>query len=131
MLLLLLQTFGPVLASPGQRIWMKICSEGGAVRVEADLERDAEDPTANYPECADCALCAVTSVAPVPDLLETMQTGIVRLVRCENVTSFVLYNSNWLWPEARGPPRRPEIRTERALRATMVSTELTGGAPWS
>ena len=45
-LLLLTQTFGPVLASPGQSVWMEIFSEGGAVRVEVDLERDAEDPTA-------------------------------------------------------------------------------------
>ncbi len=129
--LLLLQTLGPALASPGQSIWVEICSEGGAVWVQVDLEESAGDPAAPCPKCADCALCAVTGAAPMPDLPQIAQAGIVQFVHCEIGELFNLYNSNRLWPETRGPPHAPEIRTERAPRASMASTEFTGGAPWS
>ncbi len=129
--LLLLQTFAPALASPGESVWVEICSEGGAVWVEVDLEEDTEDPTAYCPKCADCALCAVTGAAPVPELPELRQTGFVRVVRCEQGPSFELYNSNWLWPETRGPPRPAQEITERAPRASMAFTLSIGGAPWS
>ncbi|MEX0308379.1 MAG: hypothetical protein AB3N12_13425 [Ruegeria sp.] len=129
--LLLLQTFGPALASPGQSVWMEICSEAGAVWVEVDLEEGTSDPTAPCPKCADCALCAVTSMAPVPDLLQLTQAGIVQFVRCEINEPSELYNSNWLWPETRGPPPANNKESERALRASMASTQVIGGAPWS
>lgn len=131
MLLLLLQTFGPALASPGESVWVEICSEGGAVWVEVDLEEDAEDPTAYCPKCADCALCAMTSAAPVPELAQVPQFGIFRVVQAQNSKSSVLYNSDRLWPETRGPPRPTPNITERALRASMASTLNIGGAPWS
>ncbi len=131
MLLLLLQTFGPALASPGESVWVEICSEGGAVWVEVDLEEGTEDPTAYCPKCADCALCAVTSAAPVPELAQVPQIGIFRVVQVQNSKSSVSYNSDRLWPETRGPPRLTQDITERAPRASMASTLNTGGAPWS
>ncbi len=131
MLLLLLQTFGPALASPGESVWVEICSEGGAVWVEVDLEEGTEDPTAYCPKCADCALCAVTSAAPVPELAQVPQIGIFRVVQVQNSKSSVLYNSDRLWPETRGPPCTTRETTERALRASMASTLSIGGAPWS
>lgn len=131
MLLLLLQTFGPALASPGKSVWVEICSEGGAVWVAVDLEEDTEDPTAYCPKCANCALCAVTSAAPVPELAQVPQIGIFRVVQVQNSKSSVLYNSDRLWPETRGPPCTTRETTERALRASMASTLSIGGAPWS
>ncbi len=131
MLLLLLQTFGPALASPGESVWVEICSEGGAVWVEVDLEEDTEDPTAYCPKCADCALCAVTSAAPVPELAQVPQIGIFRVVQVQNSKSSVLYNSGRLWPETRGPPCTTRETTERAPRTSMASTLSIGGAPWS
>ena len=130
-LFLLLQTFGPALASPGQSVRAEICSKSGTAWVEADIEDDAEDSTAYCPECPDCALCAVTSAEQVQELLEVAQTGIVQFAGREISRSLELNNSEWLWPETRRSPRRPEIRTQRALYATTPSTELAGGAPWS
>ena len=129
--LLLLQTFGPALASTGESVWVEICSEGGAVWVEVDLEEDAEDPTAYCPKCADCALCAITGAAPVPQVLAVAYSDFVRVVQGQNSVSFELYNSNWRWPESRGPPQPTQDITERALRASMVPTQTIGGAPWS
>ncbi|SDX26133.1 hypothetical protein SAMN05444358_10489 [Ruegeria halocynthiae] len=129
--LLLLQTLGPALASPGQSVWMEICSEAGAVWVEVDLEDETSDPTAPCPKCADCALCALTIAAPVPDLPQLTRAGIVQFVRCEFSESFELYNSNRLWPETRGPPLATHKESERALRASMAPTQVIGGAPWS
>ena len=130
-LLLLLQAFGPALASPGESVWMEICSEGGAVWVEVDLEEDTEDPTAYCPKCADCALCAVTSAAPAPELVQIPQIGNFRVVQLQNSKSSMLYKSHKLWPETRGPPRPTQETAERALRASMASTLSIGGAPWS
>ena len=127
-LFLLLQTFGPVLASPDQNVRAKICPKSGTVWDEADIEDDVEDSTAY---CTDCALCAVTSAEQVQELLEVAQTGIVQFAGREISRSLELNNSEWLWPETRRSPRRPEIRTQRALRATTPSTELAGGTPWS
>ncbi len=129
--LLLLQTFAPALASPGESVWMEICSEGGAVWVEVDLEEGTEDPAAYCPKCADCALCAVTSAAPIPELPEVARVGIFRFVHGEIGASSVLYQTHRLWPETRGPPCAPEITTERVLRASMAFTQIPGGAPWS
>ncbi|WP_170371910.1 DUF2946 family protein [Ruegeria arenilitoris] len=129
--LLMLQVLGPALASPGESVWVEICSEGGAVWVEVDLEEGTEDPTAYCPKCADCALCAVTSAAPVPALTQVPQIGIFRVVQVQNSKSSVLYNSDKLWPETRGPPCTTQNITERALRASMASTQVIGGAPWS
>ncbi|KIC38568.1 hypothetical protein RA27_19195 [Ruegeria sp. ANG-R] len=129
--LLVLQTVAPALASPGESVWVEICSEGGAVWVEVDLEEGGEDPTAACPKCADCALCAVTSAAPVPELTQVPQIGIFHVVQVLNSKSSVLYNSDRLWPETRGPPCPTQETTERALRASMASTLTIGGAPWS
>ncbi|WP_254444321.1 DUF2946 family protein [Ruegeria arenilitoris] len=130
-LLLMLQVLGPALASPGQGTWMEICSEAGAVWVQVDLEGDTGDPTAACPKCADCALCAITAAAPVPDLPQVQQPGFVQITRCECADLLDSYSSERLWPETRGPPAAPEIRTERAPRASMASTRTEGGAPWS
>ncbi len=131
MLLLLLQTFAPVLASPGESVWVEICSESGAVWVEVDLDEDTEDPTAYCPKCADCALCAVTSAAPVPELAQVAEIGLFCVVQVQNSKSSVLYKSDQLWPETRGPPLLTQESTERAPRASMASTLSIGGAPWS
>ena len=130
-LFLLLQTFGPVLASPDQNVRAKICPKSDTVWDEADIEDDVEDSTAYCTECTDCALCAVTSAEQVQELLEVAQTGIVQFAGREISRSLELNNSKWLWPETRRSPRGPEIRTQRALCATTPSTELAGGAPWS
>lgn len=129
--LLLLQLLGPALASPGQSMWVEICSEAGAVWVQVDLEEEDRDPTGPCPKCADCALCAVTAVAPLPDFPQAIQNEFVCFVRSEVRTLVNLYNAKWLWPETRGPPAAPKIRTERAPRALMASTQDVGGAPWS
>ncbi|WP_438826205.1 DUF2946 family protein [Ruegeria atlantica] len=130
-LLLLLQLLGPALASPGQSMWVEICSETGAVWVQVDLEKEADDPTAPCPKCADCALCAVTSAAPVPDLPILAQDSFVHMASCD---SHDLPHDNGikrLWPETRGPPRANQVESERAQRASKASTQLIGGAPWS
>lgn len=129
--LLMLQVLGPALASPGQSTWMEICSEAGAVWVQVDLKEDTGDPTAPCPKCADCALCAITAAAPVPDPPQVQQPGFVIIPRCEFTALLELYKSERLWPETRGPPAAPEIKTERAQRASMASTLTKGGAPWS
>ncbi len=128
--LLLLQMLGPALASAGDSTWIEICSEGGAVWVEVDLEETA-DPTAPCPKCADCALCAVTSAAPVPELPAVTRFGFVQTARCENPDQVFVYDVKRLWPETRGPPLAPLDTTERSLRASMAFTQVTGGAPWS
>ncbi|WP_170423928.1 hypothetical protein [Ruegeria arenilitoris] len=129
--LLLLQTFGPALASPGESVWVEICSEGGAVWVEVSLEEDTDNQTATCPKCADCMLCAITSAAPVPELARVGQFGIVRIVQAQTVKSCAVHSTDLLWPETRGPPPSPREITERALRASMASTLDFGGAPWS
>lgn len=129
--LLMLQVLGPALASPGQGTWMEICSEAGAVWVQVDLEEDTGDPTAPCPKCADCALCAITAAAPVPDRPLMVRPGSVHIEHCEFGIRPVTYKTERLWPETRGPPAAPEIRTERAPRASMASTRTEGGAPWS
>lgn len=129
--LLLLQMLGPALASPGESMWVEICSEAGAVWVEVDLEEGTVDPTAPCPKCADCALCAVTGAAPVPDLPQIMWTGFVQFIGCDIGALAELYSTDRLWPETRGPPAAPEIKTERAPRASMASILVYGGAPWS
>lgn len=129
--LLLLQMLGPVLASPGDSMWIEICSEAGAVWVEVDLEEGTDDPTAPCPKCADCALCAVTTAAPLPDLPLLMQSENVRIVPAAIGDLCILYNSKRLWPETRGPPFATQEEFERALRASVASTLAIGGAPWS
>ncbi len=129
--LLLLQMLGPALASSGDSMWIEICSEAGAVWVEVDLEEDTDDPTAPCPKCADCALCAVTTAAPLPDLPLVAQAGDVRLVHVANQSLCDLHSPKWLWPETRGPPHLTKEESERALRASMASTQVFGGAPWS
>jgi len=129
--LLLLQTFGPALASPGESMWIEICSEAGAVWVEVDLDEESQDPTMPCPKCADCTLCAITGVVPVLDVPDLTRIEFLQHAqfRPEDV-----YNSNnmaWLWPATRGPPRGPQIITERAPRATMAAIQISGGAPWS
>lgn len=130
-LLLLLQLLSPALASPGQSMWVEICSEAGAVWVQVDLEEGTEDPTAPCPKCADCALCAVTATAPLPNLPELKSDGLVQTARCENRNMVNDYQVRRLWPETRGPPLAPPEISERALRASMASIQVTGGAPWS
>ncbi|SMO52586.1 hypothetical protein SAMN06265380_10219 [Ruegeria faecimaris] len=130
-ILLLLQLLSPALASPGQSMWVEICSEGGAVWVEVDLEKGDADPTAPCPKCADCALCAVTGAAPLPMPLEVTLRGRVQFLSCQNNRSFELNGSDRLWPETRGPPPAPEFKTQRAPRASMASIPIIGGAPWS
>ena len=130
-LLLLLQMLGPALASPGQSMWVEICSEAGAVWVQVDLEEGTEDPTAPCPKCADCALCAATNAAPVPDLPELAGAAFTHAVECFAARQNTICESAWLWPETRGPPAAPAHKTERALRASMAPTQLPGGAPWS
>ncbi len=129
--LLLMQVLSPALASPGQSMWMEICSEEGAVWVEVDLNEDSQDPTAPCPKCADCTLCAMSGAAVIPDLPQIVQIEFVQLVHCPTADPFNLYTTNWLWPETRGPPRGPEIKVERVPRASMASFQLSGGAPWS
>ncbi|WP_298849992.1 DUF2946 family protein [uncultured Ruegeria sp.] len=129
--LLLMQMLGPVLASPGDSMWIEICSEAGAVWVEVDLEEDTNDPTAPCPKCADCALCAVTTAAPLPDLHQLAQAGNVQIAPSANRGLCVLYNSKRLWPETRGPPFATQDESERALRASVAFTQVIGGAPWS
>ncbi len=128
-LLLLLQMLGPALASPGQGVWMEICSEAGAVWVQIELEEGSTDPTAPCPKCADCALCAVTGAAPLPNLPELGLTASVQTetLGCRNL--YKSYNSARLWPETRGPPSATQNRTERAPRASMASIQVSGGAP--
>lgn len=129
--LLLLQLLGPALASPGQSMWIEICSEAGAVWVEVDLEEPTDDPTAPCPKCADCALCAITATASLPDQPVLTQTGFAEFLQsriCERVTS---YRSERLWPETRGPPFAAHEKTERALRAPMAPTQIPGGVSWS
>ncbi|MBO9411699.1 MULTISPECIES: DUF2946 family protein [unclassified Ruegeria] len=130
-LLLLLQTLGPVLASPGQSMWVEICSEAGAVWVQVDLEEGTKDPTAPCPKCADCALCAVTTLAPLPDLPHLVLSQKTDLAQCQFADQFQPHDQTRLWPESRGPPRAPQETTERALRASVASTLKIGGAPWS
>ncbi|MFY2822941.1 DUF2946 family protein [Ruegeria sp. MALMAid1280] len=129
--LLLFQLLGPALASPGESMWVEICSEAGAVWVQVDLEEDTTDPTAPCPKCADCALCAVTSIAPVPGLPVLQRDGLVHAAYCENRDLVNVTSVKRLWPETRGPPRAAQEITERALRASMASTQIIGGAPWS
>ena len=129
--LLLLQMLGPALASPGQSMWVEICSEAGAVWVQVDPEEETEDPTVPCPKCADCALCAVTSAAPVPDQPVLTWESFVQAARNEPRDLVNIYNVKRLWPETRGPPRAALETTERALRASMASTQVIGGAPWS
>ncbi|WP_254055858.1 DUF2946 family protein [Ruegeria sp. EL01] len=129
--LLLLQTFGPALASPGESMWIEICSEAGAVWVEVDLDEEGQDPTKPCPKCADCTLCAVTGVVPVPDVPDLARIEFIHHVQSRHEDVFVSYNSARLWPETRGPPREPEIKTERASRASKAFTQVSGGAPWS
>ncbi|MES0826478.1 DUF2946 family protein [Ruegeria sp. SCP11] len=129
--LLLLQLLGPALASPGQSMWVEICSEAGAVWVQVDLEGETKDPTAPCPKCADCALCAVTSAAPVPELPVMNRDSSVQTARCETQDLVHISSLKRLWPETRGPPRVAQEESERALRASMASTQVIGGAPWS
>lgn len=129
--LLLLQLLGPALASPGQSMWVEICSEAGAVWVQMDLEEETEDPTAPCPKCADCALCAVTSAAPVPDAPILTRDGLFNASRCEFSDLVQACSVKRLWPQTRGPPHSPHEEPERAQRASMASTQTTGGAPWS
>ena len=129
--LLLMQIFGPALASPGQSMWVEICSEAGAVWVEVDLDEEGRDPTAPCPKCADCVLCAATGEAPIPDLPQVTRIDFVQFVHCPGAGVFDLYTLDRLWPETRGPPQGPEIKTERALRASMALIQISGGAPWS
>ncbi len=130
-LLLLLQMLGPVLASPGQSMWVEICSEAGAVWVEVDLDEENTDPTVPCPKCADCALCAMTTAGPVPDSALLVTARNVEIVRPAFGGLCKLYNSKRLWPETRGPPFATQEESERALRASMASTQVFGGAPWS
>lgn len=129
--LLVLQMLGPVLASPGQSMWVEICSEAGAVWVEVDLASETKDPTAPCPKCADCALCAVTTLAPLPDLphLVLSQKAYLALYQCAD--QIRPHDQVRMWPETRGPPRAPKTQTERAPRASMAFTQIPGGAPWS
>lgn len=129
--MLILQLLSPALASPGQSTWMEICSEAGAVWVQVDLESETQDPTAPCPKCADCALCAVTGAAPLPDMPQVSLTGIEQFVRCDIGQIFDLHKSERLWPETRGPPPENKNKIERALRASMASTQIRGVAPWS
>ena len=131
LLLLLLQSFGPVLASSGESVWVEICSEAGAVWVEVDLEEETKDPTAPCPKCAECTLCAVTTAAPVPGLPQIALSGSVRAFDQRAELSSAKRQSDWLWPETRGPPCATRETTERAQRASMASTLNFGGAPWS
>ncbi|WP_170411877.1 DUF2946 family protein [Ruegeria atlantica] len=130
-LLLLLQLLGPALASPGQSMWVEICSEAGAVWVEVDFEEEDRDPTAPCPKCADCALCAVTTAAPLPDLPVLTRDRTVRTAHRSYCELVQVYGSKRLWPETRGPPRGLKIITERALRASIASIQVSGGALWS
>ncbi len=130
-LLLMLQVLGPALASPGQGTWVEICSEAGAVWVQVDLEEDTDGPAAPCPKCANCPLCAITTAAPAPDRPQVLRPDSVQIETCEFGTQPESYETERLWPETRGPPAAPEIRTERALRASMASTQTEGGAPWS
>jgi len=129
--LLLLQMLGPALASPGESMWVEICSEAGAVWVQVDLEEETEDPTAPCPKCADCALCAVASEAPVPDLPVLLRGGFVQSARLNTCDLVPASSVKRLWPETRGPPHATQEETERALRASVASTQAIGGAPWS
>lgn len=130
-LLLMLQLLGPALASSGQGSWMEICSEAGAVWVQVDLDEDTDNPAVPCPKCANCPLCAVTGAAPLPDTPVLIRTIDVRVEapRCAAASAPNL--SVRLWPETRGPPLGNQIRTERALGASMASTQVNGGAPWS
>ncbi|WP_235216146.1 DUF2946 family protein [Ruegeria halocynthiae] len=129
--LLLLQLLGPALASPGQSMWVEICSEAGAVWVQVDLEEEDRDPTAPCPKCADCALCAVTAAAPLPGQPELIRAEFIQTAQSGVRILYEPYVSAWLWPETRGPPAAPGHKTERALRASMASIQVIGGAPWS
>lgn len=129
--LLLLQMLGPALASSGDSMWIEICSEAGAVWVEVDLEEGTDDPTAPCPKCADCALCAVTTAAPLPDLPLLAQAENVQIVSAANWDRCKLYNSKRLWPETRGPPAASKHKPERAVRASIASIQVFGGALWS
>ncbi len=130
-LLLLSQLLGPALASPGQSMWVEICSEAGAVWVQVDLEEGTEDPTAPCPKCADCALCAITGAAPLPDMPEVARAELTQDVSGACLEATKPYSPIRLWPETRGPPVAPENKTERAPRASMASIQVIGGAPWS
>ncbi|WP_245223278.1 MULTISPECIES: hypothetical protein [unclassified Ruegeria] len=112
-------------------MWVEICSEAGAVWVEVDLEEENTDPTAPCPKCADCALCAVTTAGPVPDtpLLVADRAQQIVLPGIGDPCNY--HNSKRLWPETRGPPFTTQEESERALRASMASTQIFGGAPWS
>lgn len=129
--LLLLQLLGPALASPGQGVWMEICSEAGAVWVQVDPEEETDDPAAPCPKCADCALCAVTSAAPLANPVEVALREGLSVVHPSQTHICNPYVFARLWPETRGPPCETQHRTERAPRASMASTQVTGGAPWS
>ena len=122
---------GPVLASSGESMWVEICSEAGAVWVQVDLEEGTEDPTAPCPKCADCALCAVTTTAPVPELPTVSQPATAHFAGLQCDDQIERRDETRLWPETRGPPPAPHDITERALRASVASTQKIGGAPWS
>lgn len=130
-LLLLLQTVGPALASPGQSMWVEICSEAGAVWVQIDLEEEDLDPTAPCPKCADCALCAITSAAPVPNLPVLARDSVIHTEHPSSRDLVEICSLKRLWPETRGPPAAPKKHIERAQRARIASIQVSGGALWS
>ena len=129
-LMLLLQTIGPALASPGQSMWVEICSEAGAVWVQIDLEEEDLDPTAPCPKCADCALCAVTSAAPVPNWPFLARDNAIHTEHSSPRDLVQVYSLKRLWPETRGPPAAHKKYLERAQRASIASIQVSGGALW-
>lgn len=131
LLLLLLQLLGPALASPGQSMWVEICSEAGAVWVEVALNEESQDPTAPCPKCADCMLCTASGEGLLPELTQIGQFEFVQFAHYRSVDVFNLNPSDRLWPETRGPPRGPEIKPDRAPRASTASLPVFGGAPCS
>lgn len=127
--LLTLQSFAPVFAAQGQGDWIEICAEAGAVWVQVDLD-EGDGDAGPCPDCARCALCAVTSAAPMPKLTNLTRFEFVQFGTFPRFDAYNSDNPAQFWPDTRGPPTAPEMTPERALRASMATTQNTGGAPW-
>ncbi|WP_240482174.1 DUF2946 family protein [Ruegeria marisrubri] len=129
-LLLLLQSFLPTLASADEGEWMEICSEAGPVLVQVDLEDDS-DGTAPCPDCASCILCAASGPALMAAAPELARPEVVQIGTLQGRDVYKPYNPAQFWPDNRGPPCASQNRNERAPRASTASTQVTGGALWS
>ncbi|MFA3916528.1 hypothetical protein AB1E33_06015 [Ruegeria sp. 2012CJ15-1] len=129
-MLILLQVMAPSLPSAGVGDWIEICSDGAAVwiQVDSDGEKRESDPC---PKCQNCTLCAVSSCAPLVSETVLKMASEPLSVEMRHAAQSDVRNPAQFWPDNRGPPHAALNIAERALRASMASNPITGGAPWS